>query len=310
MVVAVVTFGTLVAHAQPSAAEKTRAGQLMGQGEAFEAAESLESALTAYRHADEIMGVPSTRVAVARVLATLGRLIHAREVAAQVTRMPVTPQEPTAFVRARSEAARLVGDLDRRIPTLTVVVTATAPVVTIDGVGVSSEEATMLDPGPHSVSASAPGCHPVRQNVELAEGERRRISLELRPVPVPTPKPPPPRHVPAPDRETPTLAYVALGVGGLGIGAGAITGLMSISRAGQLKDECGGSVCPIARKQELEDAKTLGWVSNVGFGVGLIGVGVGVLALSASREQREGGARGTREVTLIGPGQIGIRGRF
>ncbi len=82
------------------------------------------------------------------------------------------------------------------------------------------------------------------------------------------------------DRDSPkrVWTWVALGVGGAAaIGAG-ITGGLTLSKAGDIEDDCGGgSECPISEKGAVDDAKTLGNVTNVLVGVAAVGIAAGIV---------------------------------
>lgn len=97
-----------------------------------------------------------------------------------------------------------------------------------------------------------------------------------------------------------TGAYVALGVGGAGILAGTVFGLLAKSSESKGNDQCRGEVCPERSRSDFDSAKSKALVSNIGFGVGIVGLGVGgtLLVLSKGKSQE------ARVTTL--PGGAGL----
>jgi hypothetical protein len=102
-------------------------------------------------------------------------------------------------------------------------------------------------------------------------------------------------------------------VGAAGIAVGSVTGLMSLSKASSAKDRCDGNTCPTSAEDDAEASKTLATVSNVGFGVGLVGIGVGIYALLSSRSSPPDGApaaRSRKVQPVLSTRFVGVRGAF
>ena len=104
------------------------------------------------------------------------------------------------------------------------------------------------------------------------------------------------------------VAYTGFGVGAAGVLVGAITGAITLAKAGDIKDKCGPETCPPSQRDALGAATTLANVSNATFAIGALGVGVGVVALllSPPRARRAGKAL----TPIIGPGSMGLQGVF
>src|SRR5262245_601390 len=75
-----------LAYAQ-SPGEREKARKLFEDGKSRRDRGDKGGALQSFQAADKIMAVPTTRLAVARALATLGRLVEAREAALSVAQM-------------------------------------------------------------------------------------------------------------------------------------------------------------------------------------------------------------------------------
>jgi hypothetical protein len=115
---AVVTTSTTTTLAEPSARDRDTARTLMRRGDRALASGDAERARDAYEQADDIMAVPTTRVALAVALMKAGLLVDARDRLLSVRKIPVQDPEPKPFRVARERAARLAPELSRRIASL------------------------------------------------------------------------------------------------------------------------------------------------------------------------------------------------
>lgn len=311
-----------IAHAQqPSAADKETARSLMTQGEGQRSKNDLKGALQSFQGADAIMRVPSTGLEVARTHLALGNLLEAREAALGVTRLPVLPGEPAPFTDARAKAQALSDDLESRIPAVQIslknVPEGAAPTVTVDGATLPAAALDLprkLNPGHHVITAHA-GTSDGRVEVDVRERETKPVAVELAPPAVAAA--PAPAVEPPSDKKSHTLTYVAFGVGAAGLVVGSITGLMSISKTGGLKDQCPSNQCPGSTydSQSFQDdkssAQTTGTISTVAFIVGGAGVAVGVVSLFLGGKASATTGKLTPTVSpWVGAGSAGLRGSF
>jgi hypothetical protein len=294
--------------ARPSDAETDRARQAVLRGDELMDKGSYEDALARYRSAHQIMGVPSTGMAVARALAKVGRLREARQAAESVRDMKVEPSEPEPYRRARQQALSLIEELSARIPVVRVEVTGASPGsavrIQLDGADVSAgsaEAGIPLDTGVHSLVVTAPGHKGASESFTLVEGERRRVPMRLV-----HPKRVESRAVPK------TLMYTGFGIGAAGVVVGSITGLVALSKAGNVKDKCVDNLCPPETRNEADSSKAFGRVSNVSFAVGLAGAALGTIGwvLYRSSDSREQAASGAEVTASVQPGGMALVGRF
>ncbi len=75
------------------------------------------------------------------------------------------------------------------------------------------------------------------------------------------------------------LVPIGFAVGGAALVAGAITGGLSLSKAGDITEAC-GDTCPPDQEDALDSAIMLANISNVTFGVAAVGVVLGVVGLT------------------------------
>lgn len=297
------------AFADPSPAEKEAARQLMDEGDRRTTARDFAGALDAFTRAHALMHVPTTGIEVARTYVALGKLVEARELALEVMRHPPAAGEPVVFRRARADAQTMAEELGRRIPTLLVRVNGgDAPwTLRIDGRVVAEVARGVpypVNPGRVQVEVAGQAYRTARRAVDVSERQRSTIdvSLERDPAapavaaapapapafspasappqrsatPTPTPFTPPPNE---PESHTSPLVFAGFGAAAVGVGVGTVAGLMSLGKTGDVKDQCTGNVCPASTEDDRASAKTLAWVSNVGFGVGVVGLALGTYAL-------------------------------
>lgn len=309
----------LLADAQGGAdARRTAARALADQGaERYEHGD-WAGALDRFQHAYELMAVPSFALFEARCLAQLGRLVEAHRayVRAETT---TAPSDPAGVSRQAVREARDEGAaLRRRIPQLRIEVEgapADAPDlrVLLDGNLLSRESLDvehLLDPGPHRVEARYADTPHAPLDVNLREGERRSLTLHfvaLSPVhPARGAKTSVQTASPAKGSAQRLGGWVALGVGGVGLGVGVVTGVLLFGKKSILEDVCPNGTCPPEQHDKLDTFRSLRTMSNVAYGVGLLGVGAGALLLvTAPSAKRTAWLR-----PWVGFGGAGISGIF
>jgi len=186
-------------------------------------------------------------------------------------------------------------------------------------------EAMPLDPGEHVVRASAPGMQawegkasvgPSRdlQRVEVAVLHAAGASsVPSGPVVNAEKAKPLPADGSERNVESSSSSWITTPgfvVGGVGLAAGTVFGILAASKASTVKDKCTGTHCdPSAESDSL---KTFATVSNISFGVGLIGIGAGVYGLlsAPSPSPRSKETAGVRIEPLVGPGSVHVVGSF
>jgi hypothetical protein len=204
-----------------------------------------------------------------------------------------------------------------------------------------------IDPGKHRVSASAPGKKawsmdvavtpekaeyvvsvPVLEDVTMGDPQRVPQTPPVTmgdpqrvPHPPPEPSKPlvPPQApvVPEPSGASTSTILIAtgFGVGGAGVLVGAVAGAVTLANASTIRQSCNSSnQCSSDQQNALSGANTLANVSNVAFGIAAAGVVVGVVGLVLRPPGQPGqppaAKTGIQLTPLVGPGSVGILGRF
>ena len=334
----VLTFGLAapivvlpLARADVSAADKETARTLMNEGRKARDAGDHKAALEAFKKADAIMNVPTTKLEVGHEYESLGLLVEARDAYLAAVRAPVPPKgDPKPFAEARKEAEAKADAIEPRIPSIKILVSGVpdgvASKVSVDGEEIPSETLDVprkLDPGDHVVGVVAGGVEK-KEPVTLAESETKDVTIQFAPGEVPTGAPagsdlfdknPPKDETPQPTSSPKhTLAYIGFGVGGAALVAGAITGFMSMSKTSSLKDACPNNQCPASKHDDLQSAKSLATISTISFIVAGVGATVGIIDLLANKGSSsasvEPAPAAAKVQVYVGVGSAGIQGAF
>lgn len=190
------------------------------------------------------------------------------------------------------EVQASIDDLKSRIPKLVLErgEGAEAAAIELDGVALGASSIgieTPLDPGPHTVTATAPGFEPFRETITVTEGGVETLSVVLsetaqEPEYVP---PPPVEAPPPPPKKYGMLPYI---IGGSGA-AVALTGgtflILASVKQGKAKKLCGGTLDCRGKPSDIQrevhrlsnSAGTMEVVGFVSLGVGIAGVATGVV---------------------------------
>jgi hypothetical protein len=230
----------------------------------------------------------------------------------------------------RNECIRRVDDVNAAIPTIMFEVKDAAGndlgavKVTMDGEWLTDRLegiAIAIDPGAHLFTFEAARQAPVRKQLIIREGERRRrevIVLATLASPAPDPRPTlapvsaPSSGRPSTDgraspRPARVLPIITTGIGVVGLAVGTAFGLQAMSRRNEARARCPGLCSDQAGVSLWQDAKRAGTVSTIAFAVGAAGLlGGAALWLTGGRES---GPAASADVA-VGPGSIAVRGRW
>jgi hypothetical protein len=306
-------------HAEPTAADKETARALVNEGQTAFDSRRYEDALKSFEAAHRIMGVPTTGLRLGKTQAALGLLVEARDTLLGVGRYPKKPDEPTAFAKARIEAEALAEEIAAKIATIQLELPRDPPSaamdITIDSGRIAPGTEAIprrVNPGKHVVVAAAKGYETATIEIEVGEGETRKVPLALEKPTLTAGGKQGGSGGGEPPRSTSLspLVFAGFGVGAAGIGAGTVTGILALGTASSAKDRCDGNRCPRSVESDVDSARTLGTLSTIGFAVGALGVGVGVYGLLNPSKAPLRVTSGLRLEADVGPASLRIRGIF
>lgn len=277
----------------------------------------------------DVVKAPTLGLWYARALAKTGNLVEASERYGEVIRLEVTEGKVKEQKQAQADAAADLEALKPRIPSVTLTVTGASEdcEVTMDGNAVPLTLlalATPINPGTHRVQAKR-GTEVVEETFSIAEGEKKGITLRLKPSKATSPGQTRPAHKPesgtraasagSPARTTSsstgstqkTIGWIGLGVGGVATVAGAVSGALVLQKRSQLdgSSQCVGTVCTAIERDRLDSYNQMRTVSTIGFIVGAVGLGVGTTLLLTTPKPKETGVS-----AWVGVGSVGMAGSF
>lgn len=308
----------LVLRAGPALAQSddalAAARQLFTEAVADEGAKRYEAALDKFRQVAAVRETPNVRYRIGTCLEALGRNAEALGSYDATVRQGATDPTASDVVQAARERA---AKLDSAVARLAVELPAGAPEgveVRIDGAEVDAKSlaatAIPLDPGHHTLSATAPGRAPFETAVVLQAGSHVAIAVTL-PEAAPTPPPsataPPPAPGPLPaagptsgppasaDQSSwdgrRTAGWISLGVGGaLAVGS-VVSFVLRQSNLSTLQHDCatesdGSFACPpsaATTANSAHDAAQVEGPLGIGLAAGaVVAVGVGAWLLATS----------------------------
>ncbi len=317
-----------VAAAEPTAEEKAGARAAATEASAAYEQKRFAEALDLLQRAESLVHAPTHILMIARCQVALGQLVTGRESYMALSREALAPGAPQAFKDAQTDGKRELGVLEPRVPTINVKVSDLAAqnvVITMDGAVVPPALvgiARPVDPGSHRLQAQGDGLVSNETKVEIAEGQKFELVLDLRPSGA---KPvarsgdgsPPPGEDEA---GTGTMTYV--GFGGIGLGAAGVgVGVLFLALGGSARSDaddayaaCAKDTCfagsPRAQNaidfdDDASTKQTIGVISLIAGGA-LAAGGVTLLLLDMDGSS-------TEEASItpwVGLGSAGARGRF
>ena len=262
------------------AARLTEARGKFQQAIELEQAGNWSSALRLFREVGQVRMTPQVRFHIGVCEENLGRL------AVALGSYELALREADAVGGDFGvEVGQKVEALRARIPKIVIErgPGAEAAIVELDGVALGTASIGVelpVDPGPHAITARAPGFSPFETTVNAAEGTKASVKVELTRLPAPDPAPAP-TAVPSPPeapRRSRVLPY-ALGAGGAAsLLASGIFLILQNGKVSELEEVCGpnNNQCPESSRSTYDSAKTYNTLSRISLGVGLVAVGAAV----------------------------------
>ncbi len=273
------------AFAGPSRKELSQARAKFQQGTELEQAGDWSTALTRFREVGQVRMTAQVRYHIALCEEHLGQLV----VALGGYKLALQSADEVRAKSFKTTVTKHISDLEARIPKVTIKrgKGAEAASIELDGVrlGVSSIGVPVpIDPGPHTVSAKAPGHEPFSQTVSVAEKDKKTLEVTLKPTPTAATGTPtgPVGGEEHPLEVKPRSKVLPFIIGGVGVASLAASGtffLLKNKAISDLNAACGSNhnACPASSKSDYDKAKTYNLVSEITLGVGVAGVGAAVV---------------------------------
>jgi hypothetical protein len=210
----------------------------------------------------------------------------------------------------RRDCAERLNEVQKALPTVVFEIRTaggddlSAVRVQMDGAPLAAKldgTATVVDPGPHAFTFQAAGFAAVAQPILVREGDKARIvSVVMR------------SNRPQRTSATRVLSFATLGVGVAGIAVGSVFGILALDDKAWLDDNCKGHACQSSAQSHIRDLHTNAVASEIGFGVGVLGVVAGAVLFLVSRGSGEAAEMDASTVVVpwIGAETAGVQGTF
>lgn len=301
-----------------------------------------KEAVDLFGRAESLVHAPPHLLFMARAHAKLGQFVKAREAYMKIVKEQLAPNAPQAFRDAQTAAEEERKQVEPHIGRLLIKVEggegAKDLSVAVDGQPVSTVLLGVpqpMDPGTHTVTATATGFKAQPATVTLKDAGQGSVVLKLEvdasappPAAAPAaaapadgaalvttnPGAPPSDSAPGGSNGMRIGSYVGFGVGAVGLALGTVFVLQSASKRSDADKEAEACPCekgtPQAEKiagldDDARSAQTLGIVGYVVGGVG-IAAGVTLFILSSKKEEPK-----TAYVSpYLGLGAVGLKGAF
>lgn len=328
-------LGALALTAPATAEDVAAAEALFNRGVADMKASKFDTACPAIEESYRLDPRPGTLFALAECEAKRGRVATAvtryGDYLALYSRLP--PDQQTAQKGRDKTATKKKAELAPEVPEITLSLPPDAP----RGVVIKRDDAVLseaalgvalpIDPGDHVVTTQAPGGDVVETKVTLKRGEKKSLTLPVKPAPTapvasatttasaaPTVTPPP--STGSSGRRT--AGFVVGGVGVAALAVGGVMGGLALGKKAIVKDNCTGTFCNHEGKLAADSGKKLALVSTIGFGVGLAGVATAIVLIATAPSGPKSAAarppqkRVSADVWSAGQGGtvVGIRGAW
>lgn len=299
LAVALLSLTSAAALGAPSPKEKAEARQLVTDGKKAMKDKRFADAIGALKRANELDPSAATELELAQAEIAGGKLLDASRVLGALAQ---GSEAAPAAKKAREAAAKQLAELKARIPTVKVTVkgpTGKAS-VTVDGLEVDAANDVAVDPGDHTVAATADGYLPADKQLKLAEGERGSVELTLAPQVVAVKEEATGSRLPG---------IIVTSVGGASLIVAGVFGGLAFPATKDAKATCTSTGCDQAK---VDKAKLFGNVSTGMFiaGGAVAVAGVVLLIVAPGGGKKDDAPKSGRVVPWVGADQVGVAGTF
>jgi hypothetical protein len=289
-------------------------------------------AIDLFQRAETLVHSPIHLLFLGRAHAASGQLVRAHEAFLKASREEVAADAPASRARAVADATKELEAIRPRLAELTIRVFGgpDAPNVTVDGTGIAAVLVGVpmpVDPGAHRVEVKAAGFLSAWRNINLAEGQRESIKLELVPDPNVTAKTPASDDVKAADPvvsepaesggRSPGLLVGSIAGFAVGIAGGVLgTTELSVANTARERSDYWYTTCYTDCRSLTEERRLAANEHYRNAAIAYIAGGVGLLAggalliyyLADDAPPKPDGAVNLQP--WIGVGSVGLHGTF
>lgn len=184
-------------------------------------------------------------------------------------------------------------------------------VLTIDGKvihRISLDKDFPVDPGDHLIVVQVPGRTDSTQRISIANKEKKNIDLVVGPVAAPNDDGDESRGT-SPRKK---IGFIVLGTGAAGLIFGGVMGGLAVGKKNIVDEHCTGLNCDADGFDAVNQGRTFGNLSTVGFAAGGVLAAVGaVLIITAPKSTpKTSWLTGIGATATAGGAFVGVEGRF
>jgi hypothetical protein len=302
---AVIAFAIIIAvpaqawsSDEPSASEINEARERFAEGRRLEEAGQFGEALVLFQSVGRVKMTPQVRFHIALCL------MHTGKNAEALTHFRLAVQEAGATApNVVAEAKEHIAKLEKRVASLTVVIPANDPslTVTLDERAIAPNVPVDADPGTRRVVLRQDGEAVDEREVKLAVGERSRIELSASS---------------AGSRGRRTASIVAFSIAGASVIGASVFAFLRAERLATLEAACPSFIgCSQSLEPVVRDGKTFSAAVNVLAGVAGVAAATGIVLFVTSRSSAPKQASSVVDVRVspvigLSSGFVVLHGRF
>lgn len=282
-----------------------------------------EAALAEMSASLDIVASPNTRLYVGRCLRELGRTVAAYvELGRTSIEAKELTRDDTRYEKAAQAANEERAALASKLGFVEVTVAHAAPTTTLKIGGEEVRRGGWTEPfpvmpGTAEVVVESPGHGPIRQEVQIAAGERKTVAIdaEAEAVPASAVATSEPADGTSSKSLLRPLAYATGGLAVVGLATFVIAGAMSNSTYSKLEDDCGSGPCPPGHEDDISSGKTEQTFANVGLAVFVLSGAASVTLFVLSSKEKAPAAAASAAPPLsarvvASPRFVGLQGTF
>jgi hypothetical protein len=304
--------GVSVSEATPEQAAEAQ--RLFESGQTKIEAGDHQGALTDFQASFDVVKSPNSLLLVERELVVLGRLADAYRAALATEQLAAEaaktdPKYADTALAGRNES----NELAPKIGFIKLDLGGKSGSITVNGRVIANSEQSdriAVDPGPVVVELRTADGATTRQSATVAAGGEVAVSF--------APPKPPPDEPPAPKAEAGMSPFdmgtgqritggILAGIGVVGMGMFAGFGAAHLSIHSDLTEQCPGGKCAPSLAEQADDGETFQTAANVSVIVGAVGLAAGAALLIPTFF---GGDKKESTAFVVGPGFVGLEGRF
>ncbi len=295
----------------PERSQRDQARALALKGADAFVVKDYATALERFQRAGALFSAPTITVMEARTLAALGRLKEAADTYEKVEQTALAASAPQAFHQSVTDAKQEGALVRARLASVTLEFDASIQDLSInldnERLTLASSSSVRLDPGSHTLRATAPGYAALEQTVSLDERQSETIVIALQPLPKPVVSSSSTYLAPArPSKvKSPLVSWAgtaALVAGGSLLAASA--GLYVVAwREKHTLDSVCSPTCPAAYAGDIDAFRLHRTLAFVGLGASAVTVATGSYLVWGHRET-------SHLAAAVGPASVAVTGAF